>query len=144
MPRPKDETYIIDLCDGILGLKASRGHRFDFLLGDLNKRNYKAKLPVDAYYAALNLVIEYHERQHSQAVPFFDKKIVASGMTRGEQRRRYDRRRKETLPENGIDLIEFSYKEFGHNASKRLSRTPNDRDIVRQKLAGLLKAKNFA
>ena len=40
-----DEHYVIDLCDEVLGLKASRQHRFDFLKGDTGVR-----LPVDAYY----------------------------------------------------------------------------------------------
>lgn len=76
MPRPKDETYIIDLCDEVLGLKASRGHRFEFLRGDPGKNGRRACLPVDAYYAELNLVVEYHERQHSEPVSFFDRRIV--------------------------------------------------------------------
>ena len=43
-----DEYYVIDLCDEVLGRKASRQHRFDFLTGDTGKR-----LPVDAYYEEL-------------------------------------------------------------------------------------------
>lgn len=30
----KDEIYVIDLCDEILGTKALRQHCFDFLRGD--------------------------------------------------------------------------------------------------------------
>ena len=58
----RDEDYIIDLCDKILGLKALRQHRFDFLRGD-PKRNGKpgVRLPVDAFYDSKNLVIEYYE-----------------------------------------------------------------------------------
>jgi hypothetical protein len=32
MPPPKDQAYIVDLCDEVLGLAAKREHRFDFLL----------------------------------------------------------------------------------------------------------------
>jgi len=52
-----DESYVIDLCDEVLKLKAHRQHRFDFLKGDSGTR-----LPVDAYYPSLNLVIEFKER----------------------------------------------------------------------------------
>jgi len=53
----KDETYIINLCDCVLGLTAERNQRFDFLRGD-PRRNGKegAMLPVDAYYPSLSLV----------------------------------------------------------------------------------------
>lgn len=58
-----DESYVIDLCDEVLKLKALRQHRFDFLTGDSG-----AKLPVDAYYPSLNLVVEFKERQHTEEV----------------------------------------------------------------------------
>ena len=32
--KDSDEFYVIDICDDILGLKASRQHTFDFLRGD--------------------------------------------------------------------------------------------------------------
>src|SRR5271163_234983 len=32
--RDRDESYVIDLCDRVLRLKANRQHRFDFLRGD--------------------------------------------------------------------------------------------------------------
>jgi hypothetical protein len=80
MPRPKDETYIIDICDHLLELKAARGHRFGFLRGDPGRAGIRLPLPVDAYYAEISLVVEYHERQHCQEVGFFDKRIVASGL----------------------------------------------------------------
>lgn len=88
-----DEAYIIDLCDEILGIKASRQHYFDFLTGDTGR-----KLPVDAFYERLNLVVEYCEKQHTEAVGFFDKRITASGISRGEQRKKYDERRRVLLP----------------------------------------------
>lgn len=110
-----DEYYVIDLCDEVLGRKASRQHRFDFLTGDTGKR-----LPVDAYYEDLNLVVEYYERQHSEPIPYWDKKMTASGVPRQEQRRIYDERRKIVLPQHGIKLVVINYFDFG--TSKRILR----------------------
>ena len=81
-----DEHYVIDLCDEILGLKASRQHTFDFLRGDGEPGR---KLPVDAYYPNLKLVVEYKERQHTESVAFFNKKTTVSGVSHDEQRRIY-------------------------------------------------------
>jgi hypothetical protein len=95
--KPRDETYIIDLCDKVLNLAAKRQHTFDFLRGDPSRRGAKGrKLPTDAFYPEIGLVIEYRERQHSESIPFFDKpeRLTCSGCARGEQRARYDQRRR--------------------------------------------------
>jgi len=119
------------LCDEILGLVASRQHRFDFLRGDAN-----TKLPVDAYYSELNIVVEYREKQHTEEVKFFDKKNTVSGVGRGEQRRIYDQRRRDVLPAHGITLIEINYSDFNHSSSKRLLRNRlNDIEVIRDRLA---------
>lgn len=47
----RDEVYVIDLCDEVLGMKSSRQHRFPFLLGDSGNA-----LPVDAYYEQLTRI----------------------------------------------------------------------------------------
>lgn len=132
-----DEYYVIDLCDEVLGVEASRQHKFDFLVGDAG-----TKLPVDAYYESLNLVIEYHEKQHMEKVSFFDKddKLTVSGVSRGEQRKIYDQRRQDVLPEHGIKLVIISYSDFG--TSKNLKRDKdNDISVVKQMLAEYIKAK---
>jgi hypothetical protein len=54
-PSNKDEYYVLDLCDNILGLKSSRQHKFDFLPGDTNSKGKAVRLPVDAFYEDLNL-----------------------------------------------------------------------------------------
>jgi hypothetical protein len=126
----KDETYVIDLCDEILGIKAKRQHRFPFLLGDSGM-----SLPVDAFYHELNLVVEYFERQHSEPVPFFDRRLTVSGVGRGEQRRIYDERRREILPLHGIRLIRISYSDFEYDRRKRIIRDhKRDIQIVKKKL----------
>lgn len=128
--RTSDEHYIIDLCDDALSERAHRGHRFDFLRGDPDRGGTSRALPVDAYYPALKLVIEYCERQHTEQVAFFDRRETISGVPRGVQRARYDQRRREILPRHGIHLIELNYSDFPHDARKRLLRTKDDRPIV--------------
>lgn len=117
--RESDENYVIDLFDKVLKQKASRQHKFDFLLGDSGRR-----LPVDAYYENLGLVIEYRERQHSEGVNHFDKPqiMTVSGVHRGEQRKIYDQRRREILPKHGIKLIEIDYSQFNYDSKKRIIR----------------------
>ena len=132
-----DEAYVIDLCDEILGHKASRQHKFDFLKGDSGRR-----LPVDAYYQDLNLAIEYREVQHSEAVSHFDKphKMTVSGVHRGEQRKIYDQRRRDLLPKNGIRLIEIDYTQFEYDSRKRIVRDrERDLEVVQKTIHTSLK-----
>jgi hypothetical protein len=121
-----DEHYVIDLCDKILGLEAKRQYHFDFLRGDSLKNgavveNSGRALPVDAYYDELKLVVEYWESQHTVPTPYFDKKMTKCGITRGEQRKKYDQRREDVLPKNGIKPVVIQYKDFGE--SKRIRRS---------------------
>lgn len=129
-----DESYILDLCDEILNRKAIRQHRFDFLRGDTG-----IKLPVDAWYKELNLVLEYREKQHTESVKLFDKKLTPSGIARDKQRKLYDLRRREVLPKNGIRLIELDYNLFCCDSRKRLVRL-RDKDIqlLKKKLNAFL------
>jgi hypothetical protein len=129
-PAVRDETYVLDLCDEVLGQMAVRQHRFPFLLGDPGINGQRRSLPVDAFYPALNLVVEYQERQHTERVGFFDDKPTISGIGRGEQRRRYDELRRTLLPERGYDLVCLEYGHFAHDAAKRLRRTSRDRAVV--------------
>ena len=125
-----DEAYIIDLCDEVLKQKALRQHRFEFLLGDSG-----TKLPVDAYYPSLKLVIEFREKQHTETVKLFDKRQTVSGISRGEQRKLYDQRRRDILPTHGIQLIEFDYSDFAHSKSKKLIRKRDeDMRVVEKRL----------
>ncbi len=120
-----DESYVIDLCDEVLKTTALRQHKFDFLRGDPGKGGRQGvKLPVDAYYEALQLVIEFRERQHTEEVKHFDKPDVmtVSGVHRGEQRKIYDQRRRDILPKQGINLIEISYDDFEFDRQKKIVR----------------------
>lgn len=132
LDQTKDEHYILSLCDELLQEESLKQYKFDFLCGDTGR-----KLPVDAYYKGKNLVIEYREKQHTESVCHFDKpdKITVSGVHRGEQRKIYDQRRRDVLPQHGINLIEISYSDFKFNSQKRIVREyEHDLKILREKL----------
>ncbi len=119
-----DEHYVLDLLDEILGHVAIRQHTFDFVLGDSNKNGTKRKLPFDAYYPELNLVVEYMEIQHDKPVNIFDKKhiLTTSGVDRGEQRKIYDDRKRRLISENGIQFISISHLLFNCSGQNRIKR----------------------
>ena len=127
-----DEYYVIGLCNEALKRTALQQHHFDFLRGDTGKR-----LPVDAYYEDLNLVVEYYERQHTESVALFDKKQTVSGVDRATQRKIYDNRRREELPKHGIKLVVISYSDFG-TSKKLLRHHDSDLEIVKRILKDYL------
>jgi hypothetical protein len=135
--RQSDEAYVIDLCDGISGLKGLRQYTFDFLVGDEGKNGKRRKLPVDVYYPSISLVVEYRERQHTEKVKHFDKPntMTISGVHRGKQREIYDQRRRTELPKHGIKLIEISYIDFDFDNAKKIVRNKEkDTAIVKELL----------
>ncbi len=129
-----DEAWIIGLCDEVLREQAIRQHRFPFLTGDPGSTGRRSPLPVDAFYPARKLVIEFHEIQHSKPVAHFDKRQTVSGLSRAQQRRRYDELRRTVLPQHGIDIVIFDYSEFEHTTGGRLRRTSRDRQIIAERL----------
>ena len=133
-----DEYYVLDLCDEILGQKAQRQHRFDWLRGDVSPKTKRSvRLPVDGFWPELSLVIEYRERQHNQPVPFFDKpdEVTISGVSRGEQRRLYDARRDLLIPRHQISLLIITPAPLAHTRQGRLLRKPaHDRPAIRKLL----------
>jgi len=143
MPRnDSDENYVLNLSDKVLGQTSSRQHQFDFLVGDTITKGTAVRLPVDSYYDRLKLVIEYRERQHSESVKFFDKpdRITVSGVHRGEQRKIYDERRRQVLPQHGIKLIEISYSDFHHDQQRRIIRDAKfDEEVVMKKLHNFIR-----
>ena len=135
-----DEAYVIDLCDALLGCKAQRQARFDFLRGDPGPSGRRVRLPVDAYWPELHLVVEYRERQHYESVPIMDRRRTISGVPRGAQRRNYDERRETLLPKHGLSLVVLRNDEFELTARKRLRRyAESDRAVVRAALAKFVK-----
>ena len=133
----KDEHYVLDMCDNILRQNSSRQHKFNFLLGDTNSNGIAVRLPVDAYYEKLKLVVEYRERQHTESINFFDKpnRMTVSGVHRGEQRKIYDERRRKLLPLNGLTLVEISFSDFNHDNQKRIIRNEkHDTEVIKKLL----------
>ncbi len=125
-----DEFYIINLCDELLKAKASRKHTFPFLLGDMHKRGkIRTKLPLAAFYEDANLVIEFLEKENTTEA-YLEKLqvITSSGITRGEQIIRYNKRRRDVLEKKNINLIEIDYSLFENDAKNNLSRT-KDKDV---------------
>jgi hypothetical protein len=119
-----DEAYVVDLCDAILGEPARRQHLFDWLLSDPGRNGRCRRLPVDAYYPAHRLVIEYQERQHDEPIPYFDKpdKLTVSGVHRGIQRRIYDERRATEIPAHGLRLVIVKPTDLAADQRGRLQR----------------------
>lgn len=130
-----DEYYVIALCDELLSMTAIHQFKFDFLLGDPDKKGRCRKLPVDAYYESLNLVVEYEERQHTEVVSFFDKKNTISGVSRGEQRKIYDLRRKKILPIHDVRLVIIPYAVFNGKKGKIVRDRKKDLVIVKKFLS---------
>lgn len=131
-----DECYVLDLCDEVLGLSSVRQHRFPFLVGDPNSAGRCTRLPVDAWYESINLVIEFNEKQHTEPVKHFDKRMTLSGVHRGEQRAIYDHRKRNVLPTHGIQVLTFPYSDFSHDSRKRLIRDKTkDLKVIIAKLA---------
>ncbi|HWZ87503.1 MAG TPA: hypothetical protein VNW92_01600, partial [Polyangiaceae bacterium] len=134
-----DEAYVLDLCDAILGEPASRQHRFDWLVGDPGRNGRGCTLPVDAYYAAHRLVVEYRERQHDEPVTHFDKPdvLTVSGVHRGIQRGIYDERRTVEIPAHGLRLIVVKSLDLAADRRGRLLRIrERDEPALRTLLLG--------
>jgi hypothetical protein len=124
-----DESYVVDLCDELLGERALRQHCFPWLLGDPGKNGQRRQLPVDAYYPDHRLVVEYRERQHEEPVAFFDRRDAVSGVPRGVQRRIYDERREREIPKHGLRLVIVRPGDLAANSRGRLLRR-RDADLV--------------
>jgi hypothetical protein len=133
----ENERYVLDLCDEVLGLVGMRQHRFEWLKGDPSpKTGNRRALPVDAYYPTKRLVIEFHEKQHTQAVKHFDKPdvLTVSGVHRGIQRRIYDDRRRELIPAHGLSLVVIPLSDFTVRRGSIVKRREADLNTVSRAL----------
>jgi len=139
MPVPRraesDEYYVMDLCGEVLGSTGQRQCLFPWLLGDLStKTGRRRQLPVDGYWSSENLVVEFQEKQHTEAVPIFDRRETVSGVPRGEQRRLYDERKANLIPENGLRLAVIHKSEFVVHRDRIVRERERDLEVVRQRL----------
>lgn len=133
-PPKRDEHYVLDLCDEVLG-PGERQATFDWLRGDASlATSARRKLPVDGFWPEHRIVVEYQERQHTESVPFWDTKVTATGMTRGEQRRLYDERKAAEIPRRGLTLVVIGYTDFPLKGKKIDRDRPRDLEIVRRAL----------
>lgn len=108
-----DESYILDLCDSVLGQKRLNRYRFPFL--PLNDTNATDARPETGYYPELSLVIEYRQRPSAP-----------------------EERRLDLLALHGIRTLTFTAQEFAHGDCARLLRTDEDRSTVRRQLTQVL------
>jgi hypothetical protein len=132
-----DEAYVIGLCDEILGELATRQHHFDWLLGDPGRNGSRRKLPVDAYYSQLRMLVEYQERQHDEGIDHFDRPnvITVSGVHRGIQRRIYDARRAKEIPAHYLRYVVIRPDDLAASRRGRLLRDrPRDVESLRRLL----------
>lgn len=114
----------------MLGEKARRQYRFEWLAGDPGQDGRRRRLPVDGYYPDHRVVVEYQERQHDQPVDHFDKPHIptVSGVHRGEQRRIYDERRRSEIPKHYLRLVVVTPQDLQADGRGRLRRD-RERDI---------------
>ncbi len=122
-----DEYYLVNLCDELLKQKASRKHTFDTLVGNLHKRGKgRTKLPLDAYYEDLKLVLEFFEK--NEATDELDEKEQA----RKAQIKYYDELKKKAILKKKLRLIAINYAVFECNdANKLIRNTENDTLVLK-------------
>lgn len=134
----ENERYVLALCDEALGLASERQRTFDWLLGDESaKTGRRRPLPVDAYWPKLGLVVEFHEKQHTETVTHFDKpdRMTVSGVHRGVQRKIYDDRRRDLIPQHGLRLVIIPMADFTVKGRFIMQNHPADLLVVRLALA---------
>lgn len=124
-----DEKYVLDLLREYLNENYEWQKRFDTLRGDTGKNGRRVTLPVDAYFPISNIIVEYKEKQHFQAVNIMDKRMTISGINRGEQRKIYDLRKKKWAADNNFKFLVIPYYCLKHDRNGRLLRD-KDEDVV--------------
>lgn len=127
---------MLDLIAEELGTDYEWQKTFDTLLGDPGKNGKRRKLPVDAYFHSLKIVVEYREKQHTETVNIMDKRMTISGVTRGEQRKIYDKRKEVWTVENRMTFVPVSYIDLSHRVSGKLLR---DCDIDRLRIRSIFR-----
>lgn len=126
-----DEYYLVNLCDELLEQKASRKHTFDTLVGSLHKRGKgRTKLPLDAYYKDLKLVIEFLKE------PKEGEDVDETEQARRYQIKRYDERKKKAILKKELKLVEIKYAAFDCDETGKLIRNQEKDQKI---LKGMLK-----
>ncbi|QHI36909.1 hypothetical protein IMCC3317_22790 [Kordia antarctica] len=130
-----DENYLLNICDELLGQEASRKHTFDTLVGNLHKRGKgRTKLPVDAYYKELKLVMEFFQ----QNKPF--EELDEKEQARITQIKYYDELKKEAVLAKSFRYMKINYAQFEcDEANKLIRNTENDTLVLKEILKDFLK-----
>jgi len=126
-----DQYYLISLCDELVGQEASREHTFDTLVGNLHKRGKgRTKLPLDAYYEDLKLVIELRrDRDPSEELDINEQERV-------DQVTYYNELKKKAVLKKELRLMEIKYASFDTDAHGALLKN-KEQDVT--VLSGYLK-----
>jgi hypothetical protein len=125
-----DEYYLINLCDDLLSQRASRQHKFGFILGDLHKdEKTRTALPVDAYYKEAKLVLEFLKIEDDTIELGKPGRKTISGVDRAEQRKIYASRKRKGLDAKDIPFIEIDFTAFELDSENNLARN-NEADVV--------------
>jgi hypothetical protein len=106
------ERWVVELCERVLGPRDAVC-RFDWALGDPSPRTGRCvRLPFDAVWEERRVIVEVDEDQHRDPSPFFDKplRMTVSGVHRGEQRRRYDERKRAAARAQGYRLVPIAWE----------------------------------
>ena len=137
MPRQQERYCAKLVSDALGGIEYKENYRFDFLRGNPTpKRPNGVNLPVDAYYPSRKFVLEFREGQHyGDRFAFRDDRITATGESRKEQRQKYDKKREDFLPANGIKLlVVYDYQLTG--------KSEKDLEFIKDALNQLLYTSN--
>jgi len=127
-------AYVIDLLAEILGAEPERERRFPWAEGDASlKTGRRAMLPFDAVWEARRLIVEVDEDQHRRPVAFWDKPdaLTVSGVSRGEQRRLYDLRKRTAARDQGFTVVSVAWE-------RRPPPGQRDREADRRRLLAAL------
>jgi hypothetical protein len=133
-----DEHYVLVLCDEVLGARGRRQATFDWLRGDPSPARARGtKLPVDGYWPTLGMVVEFQEEQHSAPSPFFDRRQTVSGVGRGQQRRLYDARKRQLVPEHGLRLVVIEKSAFVVRSKRIVRDRVTDIAVINEHLSSI-------
>jgi len=124
-----DEYYLVNLCDELLNEKASRKHTFDSIVGNLHKRGKgRTKLPLDAYYKDLKLVIEFFEKRKEE------ENLDEVAQARLEQIKYYDALKKEAVIKKELQYIAINYASFECDDKGKLARNKDNDTVILESL----------
>jgi hypothetical protein len=106
-------SYVIGLVAEVLGEEPELEKTYPWALGDPSPTTgRRARLPFDAVWERRGLIVEVDEDQHRRPVAFWDKPEVmtVSGVSRGEQRDLYARRKREAARAQGYNVVEIPWE----------------------------------